>query len=88
MVNNSKLDLNLKIGKILTEARANSGLTPWDVEKTIKTMSVQTLDDIERGLISIPCCDLYELLKLYPDSVEDHLLFFCTISLEREGVKL
>lgn len=86
MVNNSKQDLNLRIGKLLTEARINSGLTQWDVEKAMPTLNAQTLADIEMGHTSIPCCDLYELLKLYP-SIEDQLLFFCTISLEREGTK-
>lgn len=86
MVNNYKQDLNLRIGKKLAEARLTSGLTPSDVESALNTMSAQTLSDIEKGQISIPCCEIYELLELYLLG-EDQLMFFCTISLEKEGTQ-
>ena len=86
LLNNTKQDLNLRIGKVLAEARLNSGLSQRDVEKNLKNISAKLLSEIEMGHTSIPCCDLHELLELYPLG-EDQLMFFCTISLEKEGTK-
>lgn len=84
MANNSPQNLNLKIGKVLAEARLQSGLSLRQVEHATKTISAQTLASIEMGEASILCCDLHLLLELY-SSVDEQLIFFSSISLKKEG---
>ncbi len=84
MVNNSKKDINLRVGKKLAEARLCSGLTLAEVEKVVETMRAQVLEKIEKGQLSVSCSEIYELLELYPES-QNQRLYFCSMSSDKEG---
>lgn len=65
------------VGHQLRLARKKAGLTLMEAEEISESISAEELNKVELGQHSIPCCDIYKLLKAY-SFPKDQVFFFCT----------